>query len=769
MEFLDSYFEDEVREGFLVSSLMKRAWAAQLQLFDEIRNVCEKHGITYFAEWGTLLGAVRHGGMIPWDDDMDLCMKRKDFQRFLSVAKELPEGCWILDFRVSEDYDNLITKVMNSHSNFLDEKQRERYHGFPYRVGIDIFVYDFLPSDKKKKDEYISLLQSIANIIRLVKFREETREIVSDEKVEQCLKQLENLCGIMFDRNRSLTQQLYELLETRIAPLYSEQESNEVTNIPRFESVPAYRMPKKCYEASLEIPFETTMIRVPAAYDQLLDHFKYKNYMDAIRVNGTHNYPFYRELNRCVVESNEMGFPEYVFRKEDFEVQSQCEEKSIKQRVGEYVDLFAEAGQSIRQFLSDQEYEVTRQLLGDCQNLAIQIGTEIENSYGRVPVIEELERYCEFLYRIYEKLEEEKKISGIEQIILSGQEYDAKIQRAFEQFVKRREIVFVPYKSSYWHTMQPLWKQASEEKDSDVTVIPAPYYYRDCYGGVKKETMRYETENYPENVALTNYLEYDFKKHQPDVIVIQCPYDEYNYGMTMHPFFYARNLRQYTGKLVYVPALIVDDTQGIDGHMKEMMRPYCNTPGVILANKVLVSSETMKQAYADILTEFAGEEASPIWQEKIAVSEAIKEAGFDGQTEPPELPEEWKKRLQKPDGSAKRVVLYTTSASPLYSYGEVALKKIENVLNEYEGKQEETVLWWIPDKNVREIMRKRNPSIWRKYCDILQNYKEAAWGILDDSGDTARALTICDAAIGDGGVLLHKCQNAGKEIVQQKY
>ena len=72
MEFPDSYFEDEVREGFYIPSLMKRAWAAQMEVLEIVGEICEKHHIRYFAEWGTLLGAVRHGGRIPWDDDIDI-------------------------------------------------------------------------------------------------------------------------------------------------------------------------------------------------------------------------------------------------------------------------------------------------------------------------------------------------------------------------------------------------------------------------------------------------------------------------------------------------------------------------------------------------------------------------------------------------------------------------------------------------------------------------------------------------------------------------
>lgn len=83
-----SYFEDEVRDGFYVPSDIKHAWAAQLEVLKDVDEVCRKHNIQYFAEWGTLLGAVRHHGYIPWDDDMDICMKRQDYNRFCRLQKK---------------------------------------------------------------------------------------------------------------------------------------------------------------------------------------------------------------------------------------------------------------------------------------------------------------------------------------------------------------------------------------------------------------------------------------------------------------------------------------------------------------------------------------------------------------------------------------------------------------------------------------------------------------------------------------------------------
>ena len=96
LNFPNGWFDAEERDGFLISEEMKRAWAAQLETLKVISDICDQYGFHYFAYWGTLLGAVRHQGFVPWDDDMDIGMLRQDLTRFLSIAKEvLPEGYYI--------------------------------------------------------------------------------------------------------------------------------------------------------------------------------------------------------------------------------------------------------------------------------------------------------------------------------------------------------------------------------------------------------------------------------------------------------------------------------------------------------------------------------------------------------------------------------------------------------------------------------------------------------------------------------------------------
>ena len=84
----DGFLDPEIRCGYEVTARMKRIWAVQLDLLAKFDCVCRKHGIRYVALWGTALGAVRHGGYIPWDDDIDVGMDRENYKKLCGVAPD---------------------------------------------------------------------------------------------------------------------------------------------------------------------------------------------------------------------------------------------------------------------------------------------------------------------------------------------------------------------------------------------------------------------------------------------------------------------------------------------------------------------------------------------------------------------------------------------------------------------------------------------------------------------------------------------------------
>ena len=84
----ESFFQEETRDGFVVTESRKKLWGILLDLLLKFDEVCKNNDLRYFLSCGSMLGAVRHKGFIPWDDDIDVCMPREDYDRLLTLSDE---------------------------------------------------------------------------------------------------------------------------------------------------------------------------------------------------------------------------------------------------------------------------------------------------------------------------------------------------------------------------------------------------------------------------------------------------------------------------------------------------------------------------------------------------------------------------------------------------------------------------------------------------------------------------------------------------------
>lgn len=129
---------------------LRDAQLIMVKILEEVHNLCERHGLKYFLDAGTLLGAVRHKGFIPWDDDVDIGMLREDFKKFLIIAeKELPEFLFLQTFETDKYYDvyPVPCKVRCNSTLFFEEGAKEN-HKMNNGIFIDVFPYDTLPKYK---------------------------------------------------------------------------------------------------------------------------------------------------------------------------------------------------------------------------------------------------------------------------------------------------------------------------------------------------------------------------------------------------------------------------------------------------------------------------------------------------------------------------------------------------------------------------------------------------------------------------------------------
>lgn len=276
MDIRLEYIQGEEREGYYVQPMMKRIWAVQLDMLKEIDAICRSHHINYYGWFGTLLGAVRHHGFIPWDDDLDLAMLREDYERFRHYMKtELPEG-----WEISEREPTMIG-VFNTSTPSLDQQFLDKYHGCPFKTGIDIFCLDHIPQDKAEEQLQQNLFWATYSLCLNWDLPEEDEQWEGMSKWEY-LKEIETISGYYFDREHPIRKQLY-FLGDRIAAMYWDMEYDEVTNIAWRYNHPHYRIPKKCFGKVIQVPFEDTTIPILKDHDQICRLTYGDDYMTPIK------------------------------------------------------------------------------------------------------------------------------------------------------------------------------------------------------------------------------------------------------------------------------------------------------------------------------------------------------------------------------------------------------------------------------------------------------------------------------------------------------
>ena len=128
---------------------LRPLWDASLEIYREIAKICDRHGLRYYATDGTALGAVRHKGFIPWDDDLDMSMPRPDYEKFKRIAtKELPSGLRFWDFRDEPKDIFLFGKVQCVEKNRILALEKQLGRTLSNGLFVDIFPIDGYPMDK---------------------------------------------------------------------------------------------------------------------------------------------------------------------------------------------------------------------------------------------------------------------------------------------------------------------------------------------------------------------------------------------------------------------------------------------------------------------------------------------------------------------------------------------------------------------------------------------------------------------------------------------
>ncbi len=750
----DSFLLDEVRCGFLIPAAMKQAWAAQLEVLREIDRVCRKHNIQYFADWGTLLGTVRHGGYIPWDDDLDIVMKRQDYNKFMTVARfDMEEGYDVQTYRNHEDCWLFMGKVVGRNRFFFEKEHLRKFHNFPYIASIDVFVLDYVYRDPEKEEKRRTLCKYMLGVADGI-----VEGSFTPEKNERNLKIVEEMYGKKLRRIKEpleMGRYLYSEVEKIFAEV-PEQEADRLTQIfPWGLKGDYFQFPKEYYEKSVYLPFEWTYMPVPMLYDKML-RLRYREYLKLVKNAGAHDYPFFEGQKKNLQQVLDFELPEFQFeisklhRREEEQAYKGLDYKTLaKECSGELWRMKEQMSVAIEQ----ADIERAMDLLQMSQQLAIDFGTMLEQIIGaESTIIRMLEQYCEVLYAIYEQLLQNAEMDAaavrdnctedINIACIRLRDMQEKIVSELEEnILGRKMVLFLPVLAKDWDGLRSLWQAAINDPLCDVYVVPLPYYYKDYDGSPRKVCC--ERTEFPEEIHTVDYklltAEYLELLH-PEIIIIQNPYDSWNPAISVPEMFYSENLRKYTDKLVYVPPFVLDEYTRENEREYYNMKHYVTMPGVVYADCVMVHSENRKRIYVEKLVEFAGEETKEKWEQKIVVSDLAIMV-----------------REKTEKVNQKKKMLYGISLGTYMENTKAAKEKIERNLQLFEENKEEieVTIMIFPVRDAMSEIRQ----------DIMKLLKGQQAVVLSDV-EKYRAEDY-DAYYGDAMPIIMEFRQEGKPVMVQ--
>ena len=405
---------------------------------------------------------------------------------------------------------------------------------------------------------------------------------------------------------------------------------------------------------------------------------------------------------------------------------------------------------------SNSNIPVSVEVLTECQEAAIAVGNALE-TFGEAGgnIVRSLEEYCENIYQMslvindYDQRRKlAKKIRKQLCVIRSRIKYDLPKDK--------KEIVFLPYKASMWDSLESVWKAAAEDTGCEVYVIPIPYFDKNPDGTPGQ--MHYEGNEYPADVPVTDWQTYDIAVRRPDIIYIHNPYDEFNHVTSVHPKFYAKELKKHTDMLVYIPYFVAISDR--------VQKHFCILPGTMYAHRVIVQSEAVRQTYIAQFRQFEKESDCRNFfgraEEKfMALGSPKYDQVSAGEKEILQIPMEWEKLIRKPDGNRKKVILYNTTVDGMLKQTERMLIKIKAVLQIFQ-KEKDAVLLWRPHPLLMPTLEAMRPQLAEEYRNIVENYKKDGFGIFDDSADVHRAIEISDAYFGDMSSVVELYEQTGK-------
>ena len=467
---------------------------------------------------------------------------------------------------------------------------------------MDVYPIDRMYKSSEKEQERKNRGKDIKRAFEII-----AAEGIDSEAAIKVLADIERENHVILHRKGDLKRALILLFE-QICMECTDEDYDQVALMNTWILYDWANCPRRVYEERMEIPFENNILMGTVNYDELLTTY-YHDYMTIKKGGGAHEYPVYKAQEQLFREKTGNNLMRYTFRPENLHLQRS--EGSFREKCFEILGLMQKSVDLCRRV--NPAYGVVDDnifgVLSGCQELAIRLGTLIEDKYGEsCTTVRMIENYCEILYIATQQWSEEMA-DGLEQALIK---IETDIREQFS--LKKKEMVFIPCRSAWWDTMKPLYDAVAKKGDAEVRIMSVPYYDRDPYGDTGN--CHDESDFFKLFDGFTDTASYDIRKKHPEVIVIQVPFDGDGCAMTVPPAYYSTELLKCCDELWYIPCLNPEAPLSPDDKAATAISVLIEQPAVINADRVIIDDESLRRFYVEKLTEMGGESTRAYWENK---------------------------------------------------------------------------------------------------------------------------------------------------------